>query len=310
MSATGHSSSFSALRTAMVAALLTIGVALCWWPAFNIAAQQAVDAGLKRALVSFATARTLHGVVSVVQGTELAVQPMGMGVTLTPGRLLTPINELTAQVADWMLWASVAFGLQKFLLEMGANVWVSGAVSALALLWLALRRGGRDPPWLAQALVLLLFVRLVMPVTILGSEQLFARFLAQPYNESQLASDTATKRLQALQSEAPPADTKESAEGKDTGSSDAAATRLLDRLKQWGSDAKEAASHPVQAAQARLGEIAAAVDQLVERLVTLIVVFALQTLVIPLLLAWGMLQLFKGLVRPLPQPMSGAIASA
>ncbi len=299
MSATGHSSSFSALRTAMVAALLTIGVALCWWPAFNIAAQQAVDAGLKRALVSFATARTLHGVVSAVQGTELAVQPMGMGVTLTPGRVLTPINELTAQVADWMLWASVAFGLQKFLLEMGANVWVSGAVSALALLWLALRRGGRDPPWLAQALVLLLFVRLVMPVTILGSEQLFARFLAQPYAQSQLASDTATKKLQTLQDQAPPADA--------TPSGDAS---LLDRLKQWGSDAKEAASHPVQAAQARLGEIAAAVDQLVERLVTLIVVFALQTLVIPLLLAWGMLQLFKGLVRPLPQPMSGAIASA
>jgi len=32
--------------------------------------------------------------------------------------------------------------------------------------------------------------------------------------------------------------------------------------------------------------------------------------VIPLLLAWAVLQLFKGLVRPVPQPMSGAIASA
>jgi len=158
--------------------------------------------------------------------------------------------------------------------------------------------------------VLLLFVRLVMPVTILGSEQLFAHFLAQPYNESQLASDTATKRLQALQGEAPPAGTHEPAEGQGARNGDAAAASLLDRLKQWGSNAKETASHPVQAAQARLGEIAAAIDQLVERLVTLIVVFALQTLVIPLLLAWAVLQLFKGLVRPVPQPMSGAIASA
>lgn len=287
-----------ALRHGMLAALLALCVALCWWPAFNTQAEQAVDAGLTRALVSFATARALHGVVSVVQGTELAVQPMGMGVTLTPGRLLTPINELTAQVADWMLWASVAFGLQKFLLGMGASFWVSATVSAIALLWLAMRLRGRGPHWLARLLMLLLFVRLVMPVTILGSEQLFAHFLAQPYAASQLASDSATKRLQALQDEAPPADAPPTQAGEDT--------PLIDRLKQWGSSAKAAASHPMEAAQARLGEMAAAVDQLVQQLVTLIVVFALQTLVIPLLLAWALLQLFKGFI----QPMSGAMPSA
>ncbi|MEB2347312.1 MAG: hypothetical protein OZ923_01710 [Comamonadaceae bacterium] len=285
---------------ACVALLLALAVALCWLPAPQVLADHAVDSGLKRALVSFATARTLHGVVSVVQGTELAVQPMGMGVTLTPGRLLTPINELTAQVADWMLWASVAFGLQKFLLGMGGSFWVSAAVSAVALLWLGLSLRGRGPPWLARLLTLLLFVRLVMPITILGSEQLFAHFLAQPYEESQLASDTASKQLQALQSETPPADTAEPAE--DTG----AENSLLDRIRQWGSSARDTATRPMEAAQARLGEIAAAVDQLVERLVTLIVVFALQTLVIPLLLAWALLQLFKGLV----QPMSGAMPSA
>ncbi|QEA13597.1 hypothetical protein [Comamonas flocculans] len=285
-------------RTLLAMLGLALAVALCWWPRFNTVADEAVDAGFKRALVSFATARTLHGVIAVVQGTEVAVQPMGMGVTLTPGQMLAPINDLAAQVADWMLWASVAFGLQKLLLAMGGSLWVSGAVSLLALLWLAARLRGHGPPWLTRLLVVLLFARLVMPVTILGSEQLFAHFLAQPYEQSQLASDAAAQTLQAAQAPQAP--------GAVPPAPDAQGQGLLERLKQWGSDAREAVASPVQTAQAQLQRISAAVDQLVQQLVTLIVVFALQTLVLPLLLAWGLLQLFRGLL----QATSGAIASA
>ncbi|MCZ2420261.1 MAG: hypothetical protein LC123_10520 [Burkholderiales bacterium] len=274
---------------------LALAVALCWWPQFNAVADEAVDAGFKRALVSFATARTLHGVIAVVQGTELAVQPMGMGVTLTPGQMLAPINDLAAQVADWMLWASVAFGLQKLLLAMGGSLWVSGAVTLLALLWLAARLRGHSPPWLTRLLVVLLFARLVMPVTILGSEQLFAHFLAQPYEQSQLASDAAAHALQAQQPS-----------GAESPAPDAQGPGLLERLKQWGSGARDAVASPVQTAQAQLQRISAALDQLVQQLVTLIVVFALQTIVLPLLLAWALLQLFRGLL----QATSGAIASA
>lgn len=292
------------LRRTAVALLLVLAVALCWWPRLSAMADQAVDAGLKRALVSFATARTLHGVISVVQGTELAVQPMGMGVTLTPGRLLTPINELTAQVADWMLWASVAFGLQKFLLGMGGSFWVSAAVSALALLWLAVSLRTRAPPWLSRLLVVLLFARLVMPLTILGSEQLFTHFLAQPYEQSQLASDQATRQLQTAQEPEQKTDPQAQATPEQTPS--ATASGWLERLRQWGSSTKESITSPVDAAQTRLAQIAEAADHLVQQLVTLIVVFVLQTLVLPLLLAWALLQLCRGLI----QSMSGAMRSA
>lgn len=48
----------------------------------------------QRALVTFALARTLNGVISAVQGTEVAIQPAGVGVTLTPGQMLDPVNDL------------------------------------------------------------------------------------------------------------------------------------------------------------------------------------------------------------------------
>ena len=48
----------------------------------------------QRALITFALARTINGVISVVQGTEVALQPAGVGVTLTPGEILDPVNDL------------------------------------------------------------------------------------------------------------------------------------------------------------------------------------------------------------------------
>ena len=158
-------------RQIALAALLVLAVLLCWLPAFQSVADRYVDDGLQRSLLSFATARALHSVVSVLQGTELAVQPMGVGLTLTLGQVLAPISDLVAQFADWMLWASIAFGLQKLLLSMGGSYGVTGVLSLIALAWLLLRwRQQTVPTWLSRLLVVLLFTRLVMPVTIIGSD--------------------------------------------------------------------------------------------------------------------------------------------
>ena len=70
---------------------------------------------------------------------------------------------------------------------------------------------------------------------------------------------------------------------------DAPPPGLLDRLKQW-------ATSPIDTTREQLEQIRLMLDQLVERLITLIVVFALQTVVLPLLLAWGVLQVCRGLL--------------
>ena len=48
-----------------------------------------VDAGLKRALATYAAARALNAVISVAQGTEVALEPGGVGVVLAPDRRST-----------------------------------------------------------------------------------------------------------------------------------------------------------------------------------------------------------------------------
>ena len=72
-------------RQIAAAVCLAIAVACAWLAPMDTPATTQVDAGLKRALISFATARALHGVLSVVQGTQFSAQPLGVGVSLTPG---------------------------------------------------------------------------------------------------------------------------------------------------------------------------------------------------------------------------------
>ncbi|MCZ8284370.1 MAG: hypothetical protein O9353_02855, partial [Bacteroidia bacterium] len=70
-----------AVRRALVAFTMAAFTACAWLAPLDAPAMQQVDAGLKRALVSFATARLLNAVISVAQGTEASVQPFGVGVT-------------------------------------------------------------------------------------------------------------------------------------------------------------------------------------------------------------------------------------
>ena len=301
-------------RQIALAALLVLAVLLCWLPAFQSVADRYVDDGLQRSLLSFATARALHSVVSVLQGTELAVQPMGVGLTLTLGQVLAPISDLVAQFADWMLWASIAFGLQKLLLSMGGSYGVTGVLSLIALAWLLLRwRQQTVPTWLSRLLVVLLFTRLVMPVTIIGSEALFQHFMASTYQENQIATEGAVGQLQQFDVRGPAkapttpntqADTAPPAAAQTAPSE---STSLWERFKQWGQQAQQSASqtasgvqslvrNPGDALRDKLSELQQQLDQQVERLVTLMVVFALQTLLIPLVLVWALLQLCKGLL--------------
>lgn len=235
-----------------------------WLAPLDPPAAQQVDAGLKRALVTFATARALNAVISVAQGTEVSVQPLGFGVNFTPGQLLDPVNDLVEQFSNLMLMASVAFGVQKVLIGIGAYWLVSLALTAAALGWAVFRfRPRAAPAWLCGTLVILLMVRFAVPAATLGSDLLFQQFLAADYAASQQVIDTAAGRVASLNPAA----------------SDAAENRsLLDQSRGWWSQQLDV--------KARFEELKQAAERAIEHIIRLIVIFLLQTLIMPLLLLW------------------------
>ncbi|MDB5966620.1 MAG: hypothetical protein JWQ72_3120 [Polaromonas sp.] len=255
------------------ALLLCAAVAAAWLAPLDAPATAQVDAGLSRALTSFATARALHGVLSVVQGTQFSAQPLGVGISLTPGQLLAPVNDLVKHFSDLMLAASVAFGVQKAVIAIGSYWPISAALTLAALAWgVAWFRQGRPGAWLSRTLVVLLMLRFAVPVAVLGTDVLWQKFLAADYAVTQQAMDTASG--QALRLGPPvvaPAD-----------------AGMLDKIREWVTQTTDV--------RARFEDIKRAVERVTEHVIRLMVIFLLQTLILPVLLLWGLYAALKALV--------------
>lgn len=264
----------------VILALSVTAVVLCSWLApMDSTAIQQVDAGLKRALVSFATARTLNAAISFAQGTEVAVQPMGVGVNLTPGQLLDPINDLVEQFSNLMLAACIAFGIQKILISIG-GYWLVSLVLTIATLgwaWFCFRQQP-TPAWLSKILVILLMIRFAIPMATIGTDLLFQKYLVAEYMASQQAIGTASDQVTELN---PP----DQALPEDRG--------LLEKIKEninglW-SKTKVAVD-----VKTHFRNLQQAAEQWVWHIINLIVIFLLQTLVIPLLLLWALYGIARG----------------
>lgn len=301
--------------------LVLAAVAASWYRPIAEVADAYVDEGLKRSLISFASARALNGVISVLQGTEVFVQPFGLGLSLSLGEILDPVNDLVETFSSVMLTASVAFGVQKLLLSIGSSWTVSVCLSAIALVWAGLFLVNRSPQWLFRVLGVLLFVRFVMPVATIGSAKLFEVFSADEYRASQGALDKTAVDLKVFvpmadgagASAARPAQTpaqSAKAEGASTSvppTSSSGIQGAWQALTRSVEGAVDVAKDPLAGLRRKFDdtkrqydEIKRSAEAAVEKMISLIVIFLMQTVVVPLLLLLGLYWLCRDLFRMQP----------
>lgn len=281
-------------------ALLLLVLALSSITSVDRYAEREYAALFQRALITFALARTLNGVISAVQGTELALQPAGVGLTLTPGEVLDPINDLVERFSWIMLAATISLGVQHVLLDVGQwwGVRLLVALLGLAWLWLRLRRAAGSPgsgPGLETALfrvfIVVLFIRFAVPVAMIANEGLYELFLDDRYQESQQVIESAGADLErtAARSAGPPREQGAAAAPVPAAEAE---TGLFEFFGRSLSGAREALDF-----SRRLDDIKHRAAEVIEHLIQLSVVFVLQTGILPVAFLWIFLQLFKQLFR-------------
>ena len=252
------------VRNVLVMLILAAVTACAWLAPMDAPATEKVDASFKRALITFAVARAFNAVISVAQGTEASIQPLGFGVTLTPGQVLRPIHELVEHFSNLMLLASVVFGVQKVLISIGSYWPLSLALSIAALGWAGCYlRELRPPAMLSGLLVVLVMLRFAIPVVTLGTDVLWQKYLAADYAVSQGLISSASGQVATL---SPSISEVSESQG------------VLEKMKGLFSKAADVKGH--------FERLKVAAEQVTEHIVKLIVIFVLQTLVIPLLLLW------------------------
>lgn len=82
---------------------------------------------LERAVYSFALAKGLNAIISVIQSTEINLS-LFVGATVGVGEILDPINDLVERFSVVMLISSVSIGVQHLLLIIGKSMFIKVAL--------------------------------------------------------------------------------------------------------------------------------------------------------------------------------------
>jgi hypothetical protein len=268
--------------------LMVLTVALSSFTTVDRVAEAKYEELFQRAFITFALARTLNGVISAVQGTELALQPAGVGVTLTPGQILDPVNDLVERFSWIMLGASLSLGIQQVLLDVGQWWGIRMLVAVLGLVWLWMRvrrqlrqrtAPGKHEKILLRVFIITLFIRFAVPIASIANEALYSLFLEPRYLESTQVIESAGAEIEKVSAH-PVIEESEEEEG------------LIESLQRVLQNTQETLD-----IRQRVELIRERASDLVEHLVQLCVVFILQTGILPVAFLWLFLQLLKQLFR-------------
>ncbi len=242
--------------------------------------EEAAEKAFQRALVTFAVARTLNGVVSVAQGTEVAIEPAGVGVNFSVGQILDPVNDLIERFSAVMLVATSALGLQNILLNISKWWGVSlflllSVVLLLVTLW-APKASRWNKVGLRLVLVAVAF-RFALPLIIIGSSLVFDTFLEQEHNAATLALEATTVEISEISEQSRPPQP-------------VADQSLRDKIGTFLDDSLDRVN-----VTEKLEQFRDRLSNASEHIINLIVIFVLQTIVVPILFLYLLVNGLKAL---------------
>lgn len=277
--------------------LLAFSITFSYMQTLDNLAQKNIDSSLKRALISFGSARALNAVISVMQGTEVSIEPMGIGMTLAPGEALDPINDLIERFSMVMLASSTSIGIQKIFLQISSWPLFSGVYTSvfgltLLCLWLP-ALPVKLKSLLFKASIILIFLRFSIPIVFIANEMTYNGFLNSGYEESITIMDKTRGELQQIQQQASQANSNESPVEDEADKSYweklKEQANLIDYVATKVSDVKLSISRQM----IHLEEVT---SKIITNIINLIVVFTLQTVVFPMMFLYGLYHLLTCLL--------------
>ncbi|SFH26867.1 hypothetical protein [Modicisalibacter xianhensis] len=237
-------------------------------------AVEALNRSLVLAAASYGSARLIDRGIALVSEAELTLPVIG-GVAVKPGQFFKPLQDMAERYSDVMVVAMASIGIQRVLIELGHNASIAVLGSTVALILLislmlpsVAWRLGR----LARgALVLLVVARLMVPLAVTGVAVISDAVLEPRRIVAQQQLDTATAELQEADVEA--------LEAEDSG--------LFDWMRELRDETTAMAL-----------DVRGFSDDMVDRFIQLLVVYLLETVLLPL----GLLVALWWVVRTFTMP--------
>jgi hypothetical protein len=246
-------------------------------------AEAVIDENMKRATISFAVARSINGVISIIQESELSIQPGGLGVSMAAGQFLDPVNDLIERFSWIMLLSLISLGIMKVLIHVSSWLSIDIFLSfglLFILLGMFLTENKREILFAIakKALIGAIIIRFAVPVVAHLNQKVYYSVLEGEYKVATAELEQSNKELSKLDEDMEEKPTKEESSG-------------------WMSkfnDAKESVAK-IADFKIKISAIKKTVGNMADTLVRLSVVFLLNTVLLPI----GFLWLFMKVTRML-----------
>ena len=227
-------------------------------------AQDELNTQLKKAGGVFLTARGLSGIISVVTASSVSASPLGVGLDVGIGGILSPIRDLLNQFSSIMLVATGSIALQKLILKIGTGLFMQVLLPvALFIFSLSLLFLGRPRKFFSSAaLKLFIFafvIRFFIPFSCLLGTQIDKFFLNETFEQTNTQLTQVSGQLEG---------------------------------HNW-TDFKQAKS----TFMAMIQNFKMQIERLGNTLANLIAIFLIQTVLLPLFVLWGMKKMMNSLVE-------------
>ncbi|MBN4080118.1 hypothetical protein JYT31_00485 [Beggiatoa alba] len=269
----------------LLSVLFLLVITIAYTHTLDTSGKQQIDKAFNRALITFGISKALNGVISVIQGTEVAIQPVGIGINLTPGQILDPVNDLIERFSWVMLASTTSLGIQKIFLDMSNwpvfnYFFISIIFLTLILLFIPENKSTAFRTFFIRFALILIVLRFIVPIASLTNELIYQIFLQKNYSTSSLVLKSTTQKIDTLnlngQSIQP--DIKKKSVWESARAFYYSTSEMLDinhRIQKYKQAAAETTRHTIN----------------------LIVVFIFQTIIVPLLFFLILFSLGKRILR-------------
>lgn len=175
------------MKKSILSIFIVFAICVSFLPFIDKISYENNDKLFKRSIATFAIAKGLNGVISLLQGTEIGGSVVFANATFSVGEILDPLNDMVERFSWVMLASSIALGVEKILIQISGTFllkYLFCSFGALLLLTMWYEKLSILKPWLLKIFLILMLVRFVMPITEFVNEQIFTNFTSTTYNDA------------------------------------------------------------------------------------------------------------------------------
>ncbi|MBN2815641.1 MAG: hypothetical protein JXQ67_03095 [Campylobacterales bacterium] len=239
------------------------------------------EEALERSFIAFGLAKGLNAIISLLQGTQLYLTPVGIGINISIGEVLDPFNDLVERFSWVMLLATVSLGVQKLLLVLSTKLFLAillftSGIVLVSSMWIEKIQNQKVLFYAGKVFMFLLLLRFGAIVFVYSSQMLYSSVLQDDYENATVVIGKTQQELENLEEKR---------------------TTLLQEQKSSGffesiSAKYESVVEKLNISQ-ELENMQASIEISSKKIVSLITIFIVQSLIFPFLYLLIMYASFK-----------------